>query len=506
MIRLQGSKSPCLKERPVKRREAIRAILVGGLAGAVTETTPIFLRGTPKVGTPNFVFILMDDLGWSDLGCYGNRFHETPNIDRLAKKGMRFTDAYAACPVCSPTRASILTGKYPARLNLTDWIPGRTPRPSEKLLAPEFNQHLPLEEVTLAEALARAGYVSASIGKWHLGGEPYYPEKQGFALNFRGTARGSVRSYFCLPDEEEAGLCRKGEYITDRLTEEALKFIEANRARPFFLYLPHYAVHLPLEAKQQMVEKYETKLRKLGAKANPTYAAMTESADQGVGRILRKLDELKLSDRTVVIFTSDNGGLRYEQRRTEAVTSNAPLRAGKGHLYEGGIREPLIVRWPGVVEPGSTTSVPVTSTDFFPTLLEIAGVRTLGKEGIDGRSLVALLKQTEAPDRPAIYWHYPHYSNQGGEPGGAIRAGDLKLIEFYEDGRLELYNLNRDIGERDNLATKMPEKAAELRKMLADWRKSVGARMPVANPNFDPSKIDERPTGWFKQHEKRGAD
>jgi arylsulfatase A len=486
----------------MNRREAILAIL----AGALAETARASVVGAPKSSTPNFVFILMDDLGWSDLGCYGNRFHETPNIDRLAEEGMKFTDAYAACPVCSPTRASTLTGKYPARLNLTDWIPGRKPQSSEKLLAPQFNQHLPLEEVTLAEALARAGYVSASIGKWHLGGEPYYPEKQGFALNFRGTAMGSARSYFCVPDEEDAGLCRKGEYLTDRLTEEALKFIEANKAKPFFLYLPHYAVHLPLEAKRRMVEKYESKLKGLDAKANPIYAAMIESADEGVGRIVRKLEELGLSEHTVVIFTSDNGGLRYEQKRMEAVTSNAPLRAGKGHLYEGGIREPLIVRWPGVVKPGSTSDVPVTSTDFFPTLLEIAGIEPVGEEGMDGRSLVPLIKQKGTLDRRAIYWHYPHYSNQGGEPGGAVRAGDFKLIEFYEDNRLELYDLARDIGERDNLADKMPEKAAALRQMLDDWRKSVGARMPTPNPNFDASKTDERPTGWFKQHEKRGAD
>jgi arylsulfatase A len=487
----------------MNRREAILAIL----AGALAETARASVVGAAQSRRPNFVFILMDDLGWADVGCYGNRFHETPNIDRLAEEGMKFTDAYAACPVCSPTRASTLTGKYPARLNLTDWIPGRKPQASEKLLAPEFNQHLPLEEVTLAEALARAGYVSASIGKWHLGGEAYYPEKQGFAFNFRGTAAGSARSYFCLPDEEDAGLCRKGEYLTDRLTEEALKFIEGNRARPFFLYLPHYAVHLPLEAKRRMVEKYESKLKRLSIKANPIYAAMIESADQGVGRIVRKLEELKLSGRTVVIFTSDNGGLRYENRRREAVTSNAPLRAGKGHLYEGGIREPLIVRWPGVVKPGSTSDVPVTSTDFFPTLLEIAGIKPEGEEGIDGRSLVPLFTQKGTLDRRAIYWHYPHYSNQGGEPGGAVRAGNLKLIEFYEDNRLELYDLEGDIGEQQqNLAAQMPEKAAALRQMLDDWRKSVGARMPTTNPDFDASKTDERPTGWFKQHEKRRAD
>jgi len=490
----------------MNRREAILAILAAGFSGALENAVSVLGLGATKNTPPNFVFILMDDLGWADLGCYGNSLHETPNIDRLAQEGMRFTDAYAACPVCSPTRASILTGKYPVRLNLTNYIPGRKPQASEKLLAPEFNQQLPLEEVTLAEALARAGYVSASIGKWHLGAEPYYPERQGFALNFRGTAMGYAPSYFCLPDEEAAGLCREGEYLTDRLTDEALRFIEGNKASPFFLYLPHYAVHTPIEAKRGMVEKYEAKFKRLGVKANPTYAAMIESADAGVGRIMRKLEELKLADRTVVIFTSDNGGLRYEQRRTEAVTTNAPLRAGKGHLYEGGVREPLIVRWPGVVKPGGTSDVPVTSTDFFSTLLEIGEIQPRSGEGIDGRSLVPLLKYGGAPDRPAIYWHYPHYSNQGGEPGGAIRAGDFKLIEFYEDSRLELYNLKRDIGERENFAATMPEKAAELRKMLDDWRKSVGARMPTSNPKFDASRIDERPTGWFEQHKTRGAD
>lgn len=482
----------------MNRREVILAILSSALYGIRPETA----TASSKRSNPNFVFLFMDDLGWADLGCYGNEFHETSNIDRLAREGMKFTDAYAACPVCSPTRASTLTGKYPARLDITDWIPGRKPQPSEKLIAPRFSQQLPLEEVTLAEALGRAGYISASIGKWHLGDESYYPEKQGFALNFLGSAMGYTRSYFCQPEEVEAGECQEGEYLTDRLTDEALKFIQKNRGKPFFLYLPHYAVHTPIEGKKDKVEKYQANFKRLGIKANSEYAAMVESSDDSVGRIMRKLNELKLDERTVVIFTSDNGGLRYEQKSTQAVTSNAPLRAGKGHLYEGGIREPLIVRWPGAIKPGSTCDLPVTSTDFFPTMLEIAGITRRPGEGLDGESLVPLLKRTGGLKRRAIYWHYPHYSNQGGEPGGAIRYGDHKLIEFYEDQRLELYDLRRDLGERKNLAATMPRKAATLRSMLDDWRKSVGAKMPTPNPDFDASRTAERPTGWFRQHQR----
>lgn len=440
----------------------------------------------------NFIFILIDDMGWTDLGCYGSKSYDTPNIDRLATQGMRFTNAYAACPVCSPTRASILTGKYPARLRLTDWIPGRKQWPAAKLLTPEFRQELPLAEVTLAEALKPAGYASASIGKWHLGGDGFSPTEQGFDRNVGGTARGSPKSYFGPFDLPGLAGGPEGEYLTDRLSTEAEKFIEENRDRPFFLYLPEFAVHLPLQGKKDLVAKYEAKLAGSETQNNPTYAAMVESVDQGVGRLLQKLDDLHIADRTVVILTADNGGLRYEGKQTKPVTSNAPLRAGKGHVYEGGIREPLIVRWPGVVKAGSVCEDPVISVDYFPTILEMA---RLPKRSVDGVSILPLLTQKGRLNREAIYWHYPHYSNQGGPPAGAVRYGDYKLIEFYEDGRLELFNLRDDLGERRNLVQKEPKKAAALHARLKRWRESVKAAMPAVNPNYDAAKSDQGLTG-----------
>ena len=442
----------------------------------------------------NFVFILIDDMGWTDLGCYGSKSYDTPNIDRLARQGMRFTNAYAACPVCSPTRASILTGKYPARLHLTDWIPGRKQWPTAKLLTPQFRHELPLEEITLARALKSAGYASASIGKWHLGGDGYSPTEQGFDRNVGGTARGSPQSYFGPFDLPGLRGGPEGEYLTDRLSMEAEKFIEENKDRPFFLYLPEFAVHLPLQGKKDLVAKYQAKLKSSETQNNPVYAAMVESVDQGVGRLLQKLDDLRIADRTVVILTSDNGGLRYEGVQTKPVTSNAPLRAGKGHLYEGGIREPLIVRWPGVAPAGSVCDDPLISVDYFPTILEMA---RLGKAAhpVDGVSILPLLTQNGRLTRDAIYWHYPHYSNQGGPPSAAIRRGDYKLIEFYEDGRLELFNLKNDIGERQNLVRTEPKRAAELHAMLKRWRESVKSAMPAMNPNYDPAKADQGLTG-----------
>jgi arylsulfatase A len=441
---------------------------------------------------PNFVFILIDDLGWRDVGCNGSTFYETPNIDRLAAAGMRFTNGYAACPVCSPTRASVLTGKYPARLHLTDWLPGRADRPSQKLLRPKFLQHLPLEEVTLAEALKPLGYVSASVGKWHLGGPDYYPEKQGFDVNVGGCDKGSPPSYFFpyknrtfnLPGLEEG---REGEYLTDRLTAEAEKFLDKNRDRPFFLYLAHHAVHIPLQAKKDVVAKYREKVRPGQGQDNPVYAAMVESVDDSVGRVLKKLEELGVADRTVVFFTSDNGGLSVKEGANTPATLNAPLRAGKGYLYEGGIREPLLVRWPGVTKAGSTCDVPVCSIDFYPTILEAAGAKG-GAGAVDGVSLVPLLRQAEAPRRDALYWHYPHYSNQGGKPGGAVRQGRYKLIESYEDGNLELYDLREDVAEANDLARKLPEKTRELHRLLREWRTAVGAQMPAPNPEYKAEK------------------
>ena len=453
------------------------AAWLGSLAQALAET--------PAARKPNIVFFLIDDMGWRDLACYGSTFYETPNIDRLAAQGMRFTNAYAACPVCSPTRASILTGRYPARLNLTDWIPGHK-RPFAKLAVPKIVNELPLDEVTLAEAIGPAGYVSASLGKWHLGGEPYYPDKQGFAVNIGGTQQGQPPRYFdpykiaTLPDRQA------GEYLTDRLTDEAERFIETNREKPFFLYFAHYAVHTPLQAKKDVIARYQEKVKPDQPQKNATYAAMVQAVDDSVGRIMAKLDALGLTENTVVIFMSDNGGLI-------GPTSNVPLRAGKGTLYEGGIREPMIVRWPGVVKPGAVCDTVVTSVDFFPTIREIAGAAADESQRVDGVSLLPLLKGAGHLQRDAIYWHYPHYHPGGATPGGAVRAGDFKLIEFFETGRVELYNLKDDLGEKQDLAAAMPEKAAELKDRLADWRQAVGARMPTPNPDYDPARDKPAP-------------
>ncbi len=447
---------------------------------------------------PNIVLIVIDDLGWADVGCNGSTFYQTPQIDRLASQGMRFTDAYAAGPVCSPTRASLLTGRHPARLHLTDWLPGRQDRPSQRLLKPETERHLPLEEVTLAEALKEAGYVSAAIGKWHLGGQGFLPQDQGFDLSVAGDESGSPLTYFApfrkggrvIPGLEQS---RAGEYLTDRLTEEAEQFIETNRDRPFFLYLSHYAVHIPLAAKERLIEKYRS-IPAPGPQTNVIYAAMMESVDESVGRIVRKLEALQLADRTVIFFTSDNGGLSVLEGPNTPATSNAPLRAGKGYLYEGGIRVPLIVRWPGVIPAGAVAHVPVSSVDFFPTIMDMAGVQT--KRPVDGVSLVPVLKGMAFLPRTALYWHYPHYSNQGGAPCGAVRENSLKLIQFYEDGRLELYDLQHDLGETNNLALAFPDQAGRMRTRLHTWRKSLGAQMMEPNPDFLPSSNPKENVVW----------
>lgn len=440
-----------------------------------------FAADVPK---PNIIFILIDDMGWRDASCYGSTFYETPNIDKLAASGMKFTNAYAACPVCSPTRASILTGRYPPRYNLTTFLPGRKDMPSQKLLQAKINQFLPLDEVTLANVLKPAGYVSASIGKWHLGGQEYWPEKRGFDVNVGGAAAGSPPGYFKFGKLPNLQAKDDNEYLTDRLTEEAEKFIEKNKEKPFFLYLPHYAVHIPLQAKKDLIAKYEKKAKPDADQNNAVYAAMMESVDDSVGRIMKKLDDLKIAERTIVFFFSDNGGLSVKEGPNTPATNNAPLRTGKGYLYEGGIREPLIVRWPGAIKLGSVSDVPVISVDFFPTILEMAGIKHESAKPIDGVSIVPVLKQVGDLKPREFYWHFPHYTNQGGKPGGATRQGDWKLIEHYENGKLELFNLKEDIGEKNDLAAKMPDQAKELHAKLAAWRKSVNAQMPTPNPDY----------------------
>lgn len=455
---------------------------------------------------PNVVLIIIDDLGWTDVGAYGSTFYETPNIDRLAASGALFTQFYAASSVCSPTRASIMTGKYPARLHLTNWIGGEQ---RGKMLPAEYIRQLPLEEMTVGEAFKKTGYVTGFIGKWHLGEEPYYPEFQGFDVNVAGHAAGQPGSYFFpyenerlpwsnVPDLEDG---KDGEYLTDRLTDEALDFIAANRDQPFFLVLSHYAVHTPLQAKPEASSRFESKAAALPQPSLPelvaegpsattktrqdhaVYAAMVESSDESVGRILDQLEELGIASNTAVVFVSDNGGLStLSGERTYMPTANLPLRAGKGWLYEGGIRVPLIIRWPGVVDTAVTIAEPTISTDLYPTLLAIAGLTPEPQQHQDGLSLAPLLTQSGSIDRAAIYWHFPHYHGSGNVPSAAVRAGDFKLIEWLEEGEFELYNLLDDPGETKDLAEELPGKAIELRSLLHGWRESMDARMPRQNP------------------------
>ena len=464
--------------------------LVGAIVAGCTEKSESE-RSTAPIW--NIVLVLVDDLGWTDLGIMGSSFYQTPNIDRLAREGMRFTNAYAAATVCSPTRASILTGQYPARLHVTDWIHGHA-RPWAKLQVPTWTHELPSEVTTLAEALGTGGYVSASIGKWHLGGD--FPEAHGFDLNVAGDHRGQPPSYYApyniptLPELEN-----DEEYLTDRLTDEAIAFITRNRTNPFFLYLPFYTVHTPIEPPLEKLTRYEAKAATLNAdtssQRNPGYAGMIESLDDGVGRLLETLNDLDIADRTVVIFASDNGGLVRDASPWGPVTSNLGLRAGKGSSYEGGIRVPFIVKWPSTVQPGTVESTPIISPDIYSTILEIAGLGRNSPELQDGISLVPLLKGAGPIDREALYWHYPHYHPGGATPHGAVRVGDLKLIEFYEDARVELYDLGLDASETQNLAIRYPSQAKHLTDMLHVWRDNVGAQMPLENPDFDVERALE---------------
>lgn len=442
---------------------------------------------------PNIVLVLIDDYGWADTGCYGSTYHRTPNIDALAARGMRFTDAYAAAPVCSPTRAALMTGQHPARLHLTDWLPGRNDQPAQKLARPTIRQQLPLEATTMAEALQQAGYATAHIGKWHLGGAGFEPEKQGFDLNVAGDHTGTPLSYFA-PYQRDGRFMPKletappGEYLPDRLTTEAERFIEQSKDKPFFLYLSHYSTHIPMRAKAELIAKYRALPKPERGQNNPVYAAMIESMDDSIGRLTRKLEQLGLADNTVFIFTADNGGLSVKEGADTPATDNAPLRAGKGYLYEGGIRVPLIVTWPQRVKAGGLNRTSVYSADLFATAVELAGLKNT--TGVDGKSLLPLLTGRGRFKRDALYWHYPHYSNQsinGGhlnQPGAAIRQGDYKLIEFYQDNHVELYDLKYDLSERHDLSKARPQVAEKLRQKLAVWRQSVKAQMMTLNPNY----------------------
>jgi arylsulfatase A len=409
---------------------------------------------------PNIVFILADDLGINDLACYGRKEHHTPNLDRLARQGARFTQAYCGQPICSPSRAAILTGKSPARLHLTTYLPGRADAPSQKILHPKMRQQLPLSEVTLPERLKELGYATACIGKWHLGGEGYLPTDQGFDLYYAGQANTT-------PSGSEGG---KGE---QDLTTRAIGFMATNTNRPFFLYLAHNSPHIPYKARAERIGNNQKALE-------PVYAAVIEELDDSVGRLLAEVERLKISENTIVIFTSDNGGLHVPELKHEVITHNTPFRAGKGYLYEGGLRVPLIVRWPGVVADGRVIDTPVIGTDWTPTLAAAAG--RIAPE-IDGLNVLALLRGKAIRTRP-LFWHFPHYTNQGGQPGGAMRDGDWKLIENYEDGSLELYDLKNYAGEANNLAEKDSARALGMQQELHTWLIQVDAQRNTRNPAF----------------------
>lgn len=477
----------------------------------------LVLAGSCRQGKkPNIIFILADDLGYSDPGCYGSTFYETPNLDRLAIQGVTFSDAYAACPVSSPTRASIMTGKYPVKTGITDWIPGRQATnsggPSDKLIAQSFNLKLDLEEITIAEVLKERGYITMISGKWHLGEDSiYWPENQGFSVNAGGFSKGApvrnkkANGYFSPYGNPRLEDGPEGEYLTDRQTDEAIKFIEKNRKKPFYLFLSYYAVHNPMQAKEEHIKKFTGKAESSGLsetdpftrerdwirsdmsnnykeriiQSNPVYAAMIYSMDENIGRLLKKVDELGIQDNTVIFFTSDNGGLSTSEG---SPTCNAPLRAGKGWLCEGGIRVPLIIKYPGKGKPRTVIHTPVSSIDFFPSILDICGIK-YHNDDIDGISLVPLFEKDEMPERP-LFWHYPHYSNQGVEPGSAVRLGRYKLIDNFERERLELYDLEADISEKHDISSAHPEKTKELYKLLEEWRKLNNARMMLPNPDM----------------------
>lgn len=447
---------------------------------------------------PNVVFILVDDLGWADVKCnHPNSFYETPNLDLLAREGVRFTNAYASCPVCSPTRASLLTGKYPARLNITDWIPGDDPK-NRKLIGPQDKHQLPLEEYTWAEALKDQGYVTGFFGKWHIGGEGFYPENQGFDLNVGGGHIGSPHKggYYSPYQNPKIKDGPEGEYLTDRLTNEAIRFIDENKNKSFLTYLSFYSVHTPIQACKRHLYHFQDKLedgQTQGSEQrkehdgytkldqdNINYASMVYAMDENVGRVLNKLKELNLYENTLVVFTSDNGGLST-LRRKGYPTSNEPFRAGKGWCYEGGIRVPLIIKSPYPNTVGKVCNESVVSTDFYPTILELTGMKKHSEQHVDGVSLVPCLSGGKQLERKTIYWHYPHYHGSTWTPGAALRHEDWKLVVFYDKEKTELYNLKNDPSEKNDLAPDMPEIVEELAQMLEEWQKSVHAQMPKEN-------------------------
>jgi len=461
------------------------------------------------VKKPNIVFILIDDLGWRDLSCYGSKFYETPNIDKLQKEGIHFTQAYSASPVCSPTRASILSGKYPARIGITSV--GGVPVAKGLLKNTPYIDYLPLSEKSLAVSLKEGGYNTWHVGKWHLGGKEYHPEKYGFNKNIGGCHWSMpLNGYFSPWGMENLSDGPKGEYLTDRLTDEAIGLIKENDDKPFFLNLWYYSVHVPIQAKKSYIEKYRKKAEEMGLdmkkafdvgelfpsitreprifriirrliQSDPVYAAMIEILDENIGRLLQVLEETGQADNTIIVFTSDNGG---SSSGHDCPTNNSPLQEGKSWMYEGGTRVPLIIKWPGKVTPGNVCHTPVTSPDFYPTLLEATGLPLNPKQHLDGISIMPLLEGENELNRDTLFWHYPHYSALGNTPGSSIRMGDYKLIEFFEDDHLELYNLKEDLSEKKNLIKEKPKQTKKMHKKLVEWRKSINVKIPEPNPDW----------------------
>ena len=462
------------------------------VSGCARMALPAFLALSSVAAQqqPNFLFILVDDMGWADLGAYGSDLHRTPRIDALAAEGLRFTDAYSASPVCSPTRASIMTGKHPAKLHMTVWREAaKRPPLNRPLLAPITEDRLPHDEVTIAEVLHDAGYMTAHVGKWHLGTAEYYPQTQGFDYNVGGTLWGAPQTFFYpysgsqtfsgLRYVPHLGGGQEGEYLTDRLTSEAIRILQNERGKPFFMHLAFHTVHTPIEGKPADVDRYRQEIREGMRHRNPHYAAMVHSLDENVGRVLDALDDLGVADHTVVILTSDNGGYVNKFDGMQ-VTDNFPLRSGKGSLYEGGIRVPAIVRWPGVTQSGAETDVPISSIDYYRTILSVAGLTGDREHNrtVDGIDLTPVLRDPgHTPDRAALYFHYPHYYATT-TPVSALRVGHWKLLRYYEDSRTELYDLAEDLGERRNLASEEPEITTALTERLEAWWDRMGAQHP----------------------------
>lgn len=477
----------------MKSKNPVLAVLI---VIAALLSVPAKLAANPS-SKPNFVFFLVDDLGWMDLGCYGSTYHETPNIDALAKSGVRFTNAYAASPVCSPTRAAIMTGQYPSRVDITDWIPGRGAN-NPKLITPEDRDNLALNETTLAETFRDKGYQTFYAGKWHLGDEGHFPQDQGFDINKGGHHKGSPPGGYYAPfNNPQLDDKPDDRYLTDRLTDESVEFIDQRDPNdPFLLYFSFYTVHTPVQGNDQYDDYFTEKAKSLTGSTepirerdgltrprqdNPQYAAMAKSLDDNVGRVLDALEARDLDENTVIIFTSDNGGLSTLARI--GPSSQLPLRAGKGWCYEGGIRVPLIIRAPGISQAGLVSDTPAISMDYFPTMLDLAGYNLQPNLHKDGESLVNAL-QGKSIDRDTLYWHYPHYHGSTWKPGAAIRVGDWKAINFYEYGETELYNLKDDIGELKDLSKKNPEKLKELLAKLEKIQKKTNAKLPHPNLGY----------------------